>query len=117
MKTYNPSLIGRARAMRRKMTVAEKRLWYDGLQCLPYRFRRQRPIGRFIVDFYCPELKLVIEVDGESHFSDQGLAYDDERTSFLESLGLKVMRFANSDVMNCLESICDQIVIQNMKKP
>jgi very-short-patch-repair endonuclease len=67
MKTYNSVLIPRARAMRAEMTPGERHFWYRCLQRLPYKFRRQRPFGRFIADFYCPELKLVIEIDGDSH--------------------------------------------------
>ena len=105
MKTYNPALIGRARAMRREMTPAERRLWYDCLRHLPVKFRRQRPIGRFIVDFYAPASKLVIEVDGDSHFEPQGIAYDRERTAYLHGLGLHVLRFTNDEVLNNLEGV------------
>ena len=105
MKTYNTALVPRARSMRREMTPAEKHLWFNCLKLSPYKFRRQRPFGRFIVDFYCAELKLVIEVDGDSHFTEQGLAYDAERTQFLESLGLKVVRFTNAEVFQMTSSL------------
>jgi very-short-patch-repair endonuclease len=109
MKTYNRVLIDRARSMRKEMTPAEKHLWFDCLCNLPVKFRRQRPFGAFIVDFYCPALKLVIEVDGDRHFSEQGLAYDRERTQFLESLGLAVVRFTNHEVLHQLEGVCERI--------
>ena len=105
MKTYNPLLIQRAQAMRRDMTPAERRLWYDCLQHLPVKFRRQRPVGRFIVDFYAPSAKLVIEVDGESHFDAQGVAYDRERTAFLQGVGMTVVRFTNDEVLQQLEGV------------
>ena len=82
---------------------------------LPYKFRRQRPFGRFIADFYCPELKLVIEVDGDSHADEAARAYDAERTLYLQSVGLTVLRFTNQKVMRetaavltRLQQFCDQ---------
>ena len=105
MKTYNPLLIERAQTMRREMTAAERRLWYDCLRHLPVKFRRQRPVGRFIVDFYAPSAKLVIEVDGDSHFDDQGIAYDRERTAFLQGLGMTVVRFTNDEVLQQLDGV------------
>ena len=109
MKTYNPALIKHARAMRKEMTPPEKHLWYNCLRHLPVKFRRQRPFGRYIVDFYSPALKLVIEVDGESHFTDEGAAYDQERTRCLESAGLTVVRFTNDEVLHQLEAVFDRI--------
>jgi very-short-patch-repair endonuclease len=101
---FNP-LTTRAQIMRKSMTTAERRLWFDCLKKLPYSFRRQRPIGRFIADFYSPTLKLVIEVDGLTHDSKEAIAYDSERTIFLSGKGLTVLRFTNDDVMNSLESV------------
>ena len=69
------------------------------------QFKRQRPIGRYIVDFYSVEAKLVIELDGSQHFEPDAIAYDLERTEFLESQGLKVIRFDNLQVFNELESV------------
>ncbi|HBE56853.1 MAG TPA: endonuclease, partial [Cyanobacteria bacterium UBA11366] len=66
---YNPALVARAKELRKNMTPAEKKLWYGYLRTFQFRVLRQRPIDHFIVDFYCPSLKLVIEVDGESHFT------------------------------------------------
>jgi very-short-patch-repair endonuclease len=79
---------------------------------LQFRFLRQRPINNFIVDFYCANLKLVIEVDGDSHFTDEGKDYDAERTVILEGYGrygLKVMRFTNDDVLKNFELVYQQI--------
>ena len=64
---------------------------------------------RFIVDFYCAALKLVIEIDGDSHFTEEGKEYDEERTKVLEGYGLRVLRFTNEEVMNCFESVCEEI--------
>ena len=107
--TYNPKLIARAKALRQNPTLAEKKLWQDGLRTFPLRVLRQRPIDQFIVDFYCAALKLVIEVDGESHFTDAGKAYDCERSRVLEGYRLKLLRFTNDEIMNNFEGVCQRI--------
>jgi molybdenum cofactor cytidylyltransferase len=104
----NP-LTARAKSMRKNMTTAERRLWFDCLKQLPHSFRRQRSIGRFIVDFYAPKLDLVIEVDGDSHDSNEAFAYDSERTTYLQARGLTVMRLTNEDVMQRLDAVHAQI--------
>lgn len=109
MKTYTSALIPRAREMRSNMTEPEKRMWYHCLKHLPHRFRRQRPFGSYIVDFYCAELKLVIEVDGDSHTTADGIEYDAERTAFLEGLGLRVIRFGNNEVMKNIEGVFERL--------
>ncbi|MFP4414562.1 endonuclease domain-containing protein [Coleofasciculus sp.] len=79
------------------------------MRTFKFRILRQRPIDYFIVDFYCAALKLVIEIDGDSHFTDQGKVYDFNRTSILEGYGLQVVRFTNEEVLNHFESVCQQI--------
>ncbi|MFQ3599312.1 MAG: endonuclease domain-containing protein [Chloroherpetonaceae bacterium] len=106
---YNPNLVERAREMRKNMTNAEKKLWFGYLRNFKYRVLRQRPIDHFIVDFYCAELKLVIEVDGSQHFTENALEYDNERTKILEGYGIKVLRFTNQDVLYNFSSVCDAI--------
>ena len=106
---YNPQLVARAREMRKNPTVAERKLW-GYLRNFPVKFWRQKPINNFIVDFYCPKLKLVIEVDGDSHFTDSGLVYDEERTRVLEGYGLRVIRFTNDEVVQNFEGVCEQIM-------
>jgi very-short-patch-repair endonuclease len=96
--------------MRKQMTDAECRLWFDCLQKLPYRFRKQRPIGRFIVDFYCPELNLVVEVDGESHNSREAITYDQARTDFLQAQRLTVLRYTNAEVLCDLGAVHQGII-------
>jgi very-short-patch-repair endonuclease len=86
------------------MTPAERQLW-EYLKHAPYRFLRQRPIDHFIVDFYCPALRLVIEVDGEQHYTEEGKAYDAERDTILQSYGLRVVRFRNEEVLRHFESV------------
>lgn len=106
---YNPDLVAKARELRKNMTPAEKKLWYDYLRSFQFRVLRQRPIAFFIVDFYCAALKLVIEVDGDSHFTKAGIAYDTERTRILEGYGLRVIRFTNDEVLHNFETVCEFI--------
>ena len=77
---YNQKLKDRSRELRKTMTKQEKRLWYEFLRKYPVKFYRQRSIDYFIADFYCSAARLVVEVDGSQHFTDQGLEYDRERT-------------------------------------
>jgi very-short-patch-repair endonuclease len=79
-----------------------------GLRNSPVKFWRQKPINNFIVDFYCPKLKLVIEVDGDSHFTDSGLVYDEERTRILEGYCLQIVHFSNDYeyIFKVLQTIC-----------
>ena len=106
---YNPALISRAKELRKNMTTAERKLWHQYLRTFKFKVYRQRPIDYFIVDFYCPSLKLVIEVDGEGHYTDEGKDYDQERTQRLEGYGIKVIRFTNQQVLNEFESVCEEI--------
>lgn len=114
MKTYTRAMVGRARQLRKTMTPAEKRLWFHCLHEAPQRFRKQRPVGPFIVDFYCAASKLVIEVDGDSHFTEQGLSHDEKRTQFLEALGLTVLRFTNDDILQRIDAVKD-VIYRHMK--
>jgi very-short-patch-repair endonuclease len=106
---YNPSHKERARDLRKNMTPAERHLWYDFLSGYRPRFLRQRPIDHYIVDFYCSEKKLVIEVDGGVHASDDACEADAARTMVLESYGLRVIRFTNEDVMNTFDDVVREI--------
>ncbi len=84
-------------------------IWYKYLRKLEYRVFRQRPVDNYIVDFYCPKYKLVIEIDGERHLTSEGKEYDEERTIVLEQYGLKVIRFLNEDILRGLESVVHKI--------
>jgi very-short-patch-repair endonuclease len=103
---YDRNLVERAKELRKNATPAEQKLWDEYLKNFPYRVLRQRAIAYFIVDFYCSKLKLVIEVDGAQHFTDEGIAYDDKRTEILEGYGLKVIRFSNDEILNNFEGVC-----------
>ena len=91
------------------MTKEEKRLWYDFLSKHPLHFYRQRRIGNYIVDFYCPKAKLVIELDGSQHFENDTLIYDTQRTLFLENLGLRVVRIPNNEVNRNFMGVCEYL--------
>lgn len=107
---YNAQLVARAKQLRKHPTPAEQKLWQH-LRRLKYRVLRQRPIHHFIVDFYCAELKLVIEVDGDSHFTDAAQASDQERTKILAGYGLRVVRFTNDEIMHQFETVCQHVEV------
>ena len=106
---YNQKLITRAKELRKNSTIPEKKLWQEYLRFRKPRFLRQRAINNFIVDFYCASHKLVIEIDGDSHFTEEGQQYDLERTQILEGYGLTVIRFTNDEVMKSFEGVCAEI--------
>ena len=95
--------------MRKNPTPAEKKLWQDYLKNLSIRILRQKPIDRFIVDFYCATYKIAIEVDGQQHYTKEGLAYDTERSAILSNYGIKIIRFTNEEVTNNFDVVCQQI--------
>ena len=117
MLPYNRNLKGNSRQLRNNMTDAERYLWTKIRmeQLKGCRFYRQKSIGDYIVDFFCHEAKLVIEVDGGQHFSDEMTEYDRIRNEYLSSLGLRVLRFANNDVLTHIERVVESI-IENMEQ-
>ena len=100
-----------ARKLRREQTDTERKLWsaLRGRQFDGFKFRRQQPIGPYVVDFVCFEAKLVIELDGGQHGSDNGLAYDANRTQFLHRDGFAVIRFPNHEINNSFNSVLEAI--------
>lgn len=100
------------RQLRRKMTEAEGILWSKirNRQLGKYKFRRQYSIGTFIVDFYCPEAELVIEVDGGHHGEPKQADYDKIRTRYFNSLGIKVVRYWNSDILENIDGVADDLL-------
>jgi len=105
---YRRSLTPRARVLRRDGTPAERKLWYEFLRMLPEKFTRQKPLGAYEADFYCSSHRLVIELDGDSHFVGNA-AYDAVRTCQLASLGIRVVRFTNAEVLESFEGVCLKI--------
>ena len=106
---HNPNLIPFAKQLRKNMTKEERHLWYDFLREYSVRFYRQKILGKYIVDFYCPKANLVIELDGSQHFEEKGIKYDEERTAYLEKYGLQVIRIPNNEVMRNFYGVCEYI--------
>ena len=106
---YNSRLVPLAQKLRKEMTREERRLWYNFLREYPVRFRRQKIISNYIVDFYCAAAKLVIELDGSQHYEEQGQQYDLRRTAVLEQFGLYVFRVPNNAVLENFEGVCTAI--------
>ncbi|MBN8649932.1 MAG: endonuclease domain-containing protein [Cytophagales bacterium] len=100
-----------ARSLKKVMTPSENLLWQNlrNRKVNSYKFRRQHPISKYIVDFYCHEAKLVIEVDGGIHFIDDNVEYDKLRTLQLEAFGLKVIRFRNEEVLKNMSEVLAEI--------
>ena len=104
---YNPKLKALAAHLRSQGTKSEIILWNQlkGSQVNGFRFIRQKPIGNYIVDFYCKEVGLVIELDGLSHQYNEVMDLDERKQSYLESIGLKVIRFEDEDVIRDLPNV------------
>ena len=111
MLPYNPSLKQRSRQLRENMTDAERYLWAKlrKEQLKGCHFYRQKPIGDYIVDFFCPRVKLVVEVDGSQHSSEEIAGYDRIRDDYMSSLGLRVLRFTNAEVLGHIEGVVESI--------
>ena len=106
---HNKQLVPLSKQLRREMTKEERHLWYDFLRTYPVRFSRQKVLGKYIADFYSASAKLVIELDGSQHYQDQNPQKDAERTAFLESYGLSVIRIPNNEVNRNFRGVCDYI--------
>ena len=105
----NNDLLKNARTLRKEMTPQELRLWYRFLRTYPVKIYKQRIIGEYIVDFYCHPVRLVIEIDGSQHYDPESVVYDKKRTTYLESLGLRVVRFSNADINVRFPAVCEEI--------
>ena len=106
---YNKNLIPRAKELRKNATPQENELWYKFLRFYPIRFQRQKTIGQFIVDFYCHQAKLAIELDGSQHFTPEGITHDEARTAAIETVGVEVLRFTNRDIDSEFRAVYTQI--------
>ena len=111
MPKYNKKLKPISRALRKNMTDAEILLWsrIKGKQIKETQFYRQKPIGNYIADFYCSKAKLIIEVDGSQHYEEKGIKKDEIRDKYFKSLGLKVLRFTNLDVLKNINGVLERI--------
>ena len=110
MYPYNKKLIGNAQALRKNMTPEEKHLWYDFLKKLPVSVKRQKNIENYIVDFYIPQAKLVIELDGIQHKKPENKEADRERDLTLESYGITVLRYSNKIVNEDFDHIVKEVL-------
>ena len=106
---YNSQMKETARTLRKNMTKQEKHLWYDFLRDYSVKWYRQRSVDRFIVDFFCFQAKLVIELDGNQHYTEDGIAYDTIRTDILEKYDLEVIRFSNIEIDRNFYGVCEAI--------
>ena len=112
---HNKRLTSRAQDLRNNMTKEERRLWYEYLKNYPKQFRRQVTCDRYILDFYCAAAKLAVELDGSQHYDPEGQEYDRYRTGYLNSIGIEVLRFSNTDVLKNLRGVC-QVIDMTVKR-
>ncbi|QPJ61102.1 MAG: endonuclease domain-containing protein [Candidatus Nitronauta litoralis] len=110
---FNPSRTKKMRrALRNNMPPAEQALWkvLRGKKLKGYKFRRQFGVGEYSVDFFCPRVRLAIEVDGPSHFLESSKDTDDVRQLYIESTGVKILRFTNLDIRDNLDGVVQKIL-------
>ena len=109
MLAYNKDLIKYAKELRKNMTPWEIKLWTQFLREYPVRFQRQKVIDNYIVDFYCAKARIVIELDGGGHYTEEQQKYDDERTEILKKYNLQVIRICNLEIDNNFYNVCEHI--------
>ena len=111
MLRYKAYLKNKARHLRTNMTDSERVLWsrLRGKQLLSVQFYRQKPIGKYIVDFYAPRVKLVVEVDGSQHMEEKQAETDKHRDKYLASVGLKVLRFNSREILKQTDAVVQVI--------
>ncbi len=114
---YNKKYNQRARNLRKNMTQEERKLWYLFLKNHKERFLRQKIIDNYIVDFYCPNKKTIIELDGSQHYTIDGQEYDEIRTDILNAYELEVLRFSNYEINNQFKNVCEYINYNLYKNP
>ena len=106
---YKKENIAKARTLRKNMTKEERHLWYDFLRDLPVMVHRQKAIGSYIVDFYIAQAKLVIELDGTQHYDLKNMQVDKKRDTYLQSIGLSILRIPNNQVKENFRGVCQEI--------
>ena len=110
MNCYNHANVKHAKQLRKEMTPWESKLWYCYLNKHAVRFYRQKPIGKYIADFYSAEARLVIELDGSQHYEAGQIQPDQARTNYFQSLGLTVVRYTNADINLRFKAVCQDIL-------
>ena len=115
---HNKSLIPYAKDLRKNMTREEKHLWYDFLKKIPYTVNRQKVVGNYVLDFYCAQARIAIELDGSQHYEQEAKKKDVERDKFLLEQGIKVLRYTNIDVNKNFDGVCCDILrnLESSKK-
>ena len=109
MKDYNKANVPLAKVLRKNMTPWERKLWYDFLRSYPVRFQRQKAIGNYIADFYCAKARLVVELDGGGHYTEEQMDKDVQRTENLTAMNLTVVRICNLDIDRNFRGVCEHI--------
>jgi very-short-patch-repair endonuclease len=112
-------ILNYARELRATQTDAEQLLWLllRNRRFCGFKFRRQHPLNAYILDFYCHDARLAIELDGGGHSADEQMAYDAERTKELEKAGIKVLRFWNDEVLKKIETVLESIYVTLSPSP
>ena len=110
-RKHNADLTQKAKILRKNMTKEERHLWYDFLKDYPVRFLRQKVIDNYIVDFYCHDARVIIELDGSQHYEKNGQIKDKIRTEKLERRDLTVIRIPNNEVNRNFRGVCEYIDI------
>ena len=105
----NQKFLRLSQNLRKNMTKEERHLWYDFLKTYSVQFKRQYPIGGYIVDFYCYQAKLIVELDGSQHYDPDAIEYDKKRTAYIQAQGFSVLRFTNRDIKERFRSVCEAI--------
>ena len=108
-ETHNPNLDALAKQLRKNMTKEERHLWYDFLKSLPIMVHRQKVIGKYIVDFYVAEARVILELDGSQHYEAEGKQADAVRDAYFHSLGMTVLRYSNADINLRFSSVCEDL--------
>ena len=109
LRKHNPDLTARAKNLRKNMTPEERRLWHCFLKTYAVRTLRQKVIDDYIVDFYCHDARLAIEIDGSQHYTEEGLWKDSIRTENIKNRGITVIRIPNNAVNYHFSEVCDYI--------
>jgi very-short-patch-repair endonuclease len=118
-RKHNATLTHLARNLRKNMTKEEKHLWYDFLKDYPVRFLKQKVIDNYIVDFYCHDARLIVELDGSQHYEESAIIKDNVRTEKIENRNLTVVRIPNICINKNFKDVCfyiDAAVTENLQK-
>lgn len=111
----NKSIVPNAKRLRKAMTKQERKLWYEFLRYHELKWYKQRIIGSYIADFYCSSARLVIELDGSQHYTEDGLEYDRIRERYINANNIRIIRFTNFDVDNNFDGVCYKIDLEVFK--